>query len=136
MQATLMAAFENRTDLLEVEHLRAWLGRVAYRKCMDALRSSKRLGRLQRDLPEAGEQELLDLVDLFGANEEKQALEECLARLEPTLALALVMRFRDDLGWERIATTLEVAADAIRMRVRRVGIPSLRACLDAKEIKR
>lgn len=136
MQATLMAAFENRTDLLKVDHLRGWLGRVAYRKCIDALRTSNRMGRLQRDLPEAGEQELLDLVDLFGANEEKRAIEECLAGLEPTLALALVMRFRDDLSWERIAATLEVAADAIRMRVRRVGLPSLRTCLEAKEIKR
>lgn len=134
MQQTLMAAFKERAQLLEVAQLRGWLIRVATNKCFDVLRASRRATRLHADWPggDAADAELLG--DLIAA-QERQALEACLARLDPEVAAAVIMRFRDGRSWEEIAKVVDVAVDTIRMRVQRGALKSLRECLAAREVK-
>jgi RNA polymerase sigma-70 factor, ECF subfamily len=149
MQQTLMAAFRSRAKLLEVEQIRGWLVRVAIRKSLDALRSSKRGARLQREL--AGEEEAggvgglgglggagaedeASVLALLAGAEEKRAVEGCLAKLDPELAEAVLMRYRDGMSWEQIAEVLALPVDTIRMRVQRGALRSLRDCLATKEI--
>ena len=81
MQLTMMAAFKNHRQLLDVDQIRGWLIRTASRKCFDALRSSKRDDRLQRDLGTADIVERQDVLEQLGTTAERRALEECLAAL-------------------------------------------------------
>lgn len=127
MQQAMMAAFRSRDQLLEVDQIRGWLIRIAIRKSLDALRSSKRLDRLRRDLADR------DVADLLDATTEERALEECLATLDPEIAAAVLMRYRDGMSWAQIAEAVDMPQDTIRMRVQRGALKSLRECLAAKE---
>jgi RNA polymerase sigma-70 factor (ECF subfamily) len=135
MQKTMIAAFENRQKLLEVEQIRGWLIRIATRKCLDAIRSSKRVDRLERDLADAETRESENLLEQLGTTRDRRSLEECFATLEPDVAAAVLMRYRDGMSWAQIAKEMEVPEDTIRMRVQRGGLKRLRECLEAKEGK-
>jgi RNA polymerase sigma-70 factor, ECF subfamily len=136
MQQALMAAFKHRSQLLEVTQIRGWLISIATRKCLDALRSSKRADRLHDSLrdadADAGNSE--DLLKKLGTTEDGRAIEECLRALEPELAAAVLMRHHDDMSWEQISEAIGVPVDTIRMRVRR-ALPSLCKCLESKGVK-
>lgn len=141
MQQAMIAAFQNRTQLLEVEQIRGWIVCIAIRKGLDALRSTKRVTRLQRDLSGEGgtgggalAAEDAGVLELLASTEEKKALEGCLGQLEPELAVAVLMRYRDGMSWEQIAEVVELPVDTIRMRVQRGALKSLRECLAKKEI--
>lgn len=134
MQQAMVAAFKNRRQLLEVEQIRGWLIRIATRKSLDELRSSKRLDRLRHDLAGGEDREFADLLEQLGTTEARRALEECLATLDPEVATAVLMRHRDGMSWAEIAETVDMPLDTIRMRVQRGALKSLRDCLGAKEV--
>lgn len=134
MQQAMIAAFKNRSQLMEVDSIRGWLIRIATRKCLDEIRSSKRMGRLQRDLRDSDSREGEDLIAQLGTTQECRALEECLSGLDPDLCAFVLMRYRDAMSWEQIAEVVELPPDTIRMRVQRGALSSLRECLAAKEV--
>jgi len=134
MQQALMAVFKHRARLLEVDQIRGWLIQIASRKCLDALRSAKRSDRLQRDLVDADTPDEISLLEQLGTTQDRRALEECLAGLEPEIAAAVQMRYRDRMSWAQIAEAVGMPLDTIRMRVQRGGLKSLRACLATKEV--
>ncbi|HEX4419561.1 MAG TPA: RNA polymerase sigma factor [Kofleriaceae bacterium] len=136
MQQALMAAFKHHRKLLEVEQIRGWLIQIAVRKCFDALRSLKRNVRLQRDVMAGEAPEIASLLDALGTSQERRALEECLHALDPELATAVLMRYRDGMSWAQIADAVAMPLDTIRMRVTRGALESLRECLEAKEVVR
>jgi RNA polymerase sigma-70 factor (ECF subfamily) len=136
MQQAVMAAFKHHRKLLEVEQIRGWLIQIAVRKCLDALRSSKRNLRLQRDVTAGDAPEIASLLDDLGTTQERRALEECLQALDPQLATAVLMRYRDGMSWAQIADTVAMATDTIRMRVTRGALKTLRECIEAKEVVR
>ena len=133
MQQAMISAFRHRDQLLEVEQIRGWLIQIATRKCLDAMRSAKRGDRLQRDLIDADAPDEVSLLDQLGTTEDRRALEECLARLEPAVAAAFQMKYRDGMKWAQIAEAVGIPPDTIRMRVQR-AFKALRDCLAAKEV--
>ena len=142
MQQAIMAAFVSRAQLLEVAQIRGWLFCIAIRKCLDALRATKRVSRLQRDLAGGtgdtggfpGSEEESSILAMLASTQEKRALEGCLAQLDPELVVAVLMRYRDGMSWEQIAEVVAVPVDTIRMRVQRGALKSLKDCLAKKEI--
>jgi RNA polymerase sigma-70 factor (ECF subfamily) len=136
MQQTMMAAFKHHRELLQVKQIRGWLLQSAARKCFDALRSSKRNVRLQRDVMAGEGPEVASLLEELGTTQERRALEECLRALDPELATAVLMRYRDGMSWDQIADAVAMPLDTIRMRVTRGALKSLRECLEAKEVTR
>jgi len=134
MQQTMIAAFRSHSQLLEVEQIRGWLIRIATRKSLDALRSSKRIDRLERDLAHEDAPDVAGLLDQLGTTQDHRALEECLAKLDPEIAAAVLMRYRDGMSWAQIAAAVAIPLDTIRMRVQRGALKSLRECLAAKEV--
>jgi RNA polymerase sigma-70 factor (ECF subfamily) len=136
MQQAMIAAFKSRDALLEVEQIRGWLIRTAVHKCIDALRSGKRADRLHRDVGGAGADagEGGDVVEQLGTTEDRRALEDCLAALDPDVAAAVLMRYREGMSWDKIAEAVEMPLDTIRMRVQRGALKSLRECLASKGI--
>jgi RNA polymerase sigma-70 factor (ECF subfamily) len=133
MQQAMMAAFESRSRLLEVDQLRGWMIRIAVNKCRDALRSAKRKDRRERDVVAGEPTEAASLLELLGSTEERRALEECLAALDPELATTVWMRYRERMSWAQIAEAVAIPPDTIRMRVKR-ALESLRDCLASKEV--
>lgn len=133
MQQAMMAAFRNHRQLLEVEQIRGWLIRIATRKSLDALRSSKRIDRLERDLADEDAPDVAGLLEQLGTTQDRRALEECLSALDPEIAAAVLMRYHDGMSWAQIATAVGMPLDTIRMRVQRGALKSLRECLAAKE---
>lgn len=134
MQQAMMAAFGSRSRLLEVDQIRGWLIQIASRKSLDALRSSKRIDRLTRDLADSEAPDVADLLEQLGTTQDRRALEECLATLDPEIAAAVQMRYRDGMSWAQIAEAVAMPLDTIRMRVQRGALKSLRECLAAKEV--
>jgi RNA polymerase sigma-70 factor (ECF subfamily) len=134
MQQAMMAAFKSRSQLLEVDQLRGWVIKTAVRKCLDALRSAGRKDRLERDVVAGEPTEAASLLELLGSTTERRALEECLAALDPELATAVWMRYRDSMSWAQIAEAVAIPVDTIRMRVQRGALKLLRDCLASKEV--
>jgi RNA polymerase sigma-70 factor, ECF subfamily len=136
MQEALIAAFENRTKMMEVNSLRAWLITIAIRKAYDALRSARRSDRV-RDAVSATDldRDDRDVVDWLAASADQRALQDCLNRLEPDVHAAILLRYREERSWEEIAHLLGVPLDTIRMRVQRGGLKSLKLCLESKNVK-
>lgn len=137
MQQAMIAAFKSRGQLLEVDQIRGWLIRTAVRKCIDALRSSKRTDRLHRDRLHADHADTVDggdVLELLGTTQEHRALEACLAGLAPDVAAAVLLRYRDGMSWEQIAEAVAMPLDTIRMRVQRGALKNLRECLESKGI--
>lgn len=130
----MIAAFNDRRQLLAVDQIRGWLIRVATRKCLDALRSFKRIDRLHRDVAKGDTPDRSSVVDQLASTEQRRALEECLALLPPDIAAAVLMRYHNDMSWAQIAEAVDIPLDTIRMRVQRSALKSLRACLEAKEV--
>jgi RNA polymerase sigma-70 factor (ECF subfamily) len=133
-QQAMMAAFTHRRRLLAVDQIRGWLIQIANRKCLDALRSAKRGGRLQRDLVDHDEPDELSVLEQLGTTQDRRALEECLAALPRDIAAAVQMRYRDGMSWAQIAEAVGIPLDKIRMRVQRGALKRLRDCLAAKEV--
>jgi RNA polymerase sigma-70 factor, ECF subfamily len=135
MQEVLLSAFRHRSQMLEIVTLRAWLMKIATRKSLDALRSARRNGRLETAVA-TGEPPPIseDLLVVLAKRDDARAVERCLASLEPETCAALLLRYREGIGWDAIAETLGVPLDTIRMRVQRGGLKKLRECLAAKEV--
>jgi RNA polymerase sigma-70 factor (ECF subfamily) len=127
MQESLISAFRNREQMLGVASLRGWLIKIATRKSLDALRATRRTGRLHEamlraDDPVNGQ----DLAALLARDEGRRALE-------PETCAALLLRYREGVAWDEIAEAVGIPVDTIRMRVQRGALRSLRACLEAQE---
>jgi RNA polymerase sigma-70 factor (ECF subfamily) len=134
MQQAMIAAFKNRSRLLEVEQIRGWLIQIATHKSLDALRSAKRIDRLERDLAEGDAPDVDDLLEQLGTTQNRLALEQCLATLDPETAAAVQMRYLDGMSWAQVAAAVAMPLDTIRMRVQRGALKSLQECLAAKEV--
>jgi RNA polymerase sigma-70 factor (ECF subfamily) len=134
MQQAMIAAFESHRQLPEVRQIRGWLIQIANRKCFDALRSSKRADRLQRDGAGPEAMDGGDVIEQLDATAEHRALEGCLAALPPDVAAAVLMRHHEGMSWKQIAEAVAMAPDAIRMQVTRRAMKSLRECLESKGI--
>lgn len=134
MQESLISAFRNREMMLEVASLRGWLIKIATRKSLDALRATRRAGRLQEALLHADDPvNGQDLAALLAGDEGRRALEHCLSKLEPETCAALLLRYREGVAWDEIAEAVGIPVDTIRMRVQRGALRSLRSCLEAQE---
>ena len=134
MQQAMISAFKNRSQLMEVDSIRGWLIRIATHKCLDELRSSKRMGQLQHDLRNSDPTDGEDLLVQLGTTQDRRALDECLSGLDPVLRTVVLMRYRDAMSWEQIAKAVKLPLDTIRMRVQRGALSSLRECLASKEV--
>ncbi len=134
MQESLISAFRNREQMLGVASLRGWLIKIATRKSLDALRATRRTGRLHEALLHADDPvNGHDLAALLARDEGRRALEHCLGTLEPETCAALLLRYREGVAWDEISEAVGIPVDTIRMRVQRGALRSLRACLEAQE---
>lgn len=89
-----------------------WLYRIAYRHCLDLLRSRKRRAAEPLDsLPEIAEN--------AASLEDKAAVESVLSALPPDYRLVLTLREVQGLTYEEIARATGSSLDSVKARLRR-----------------
>lgn len=138
VQATMMKALRTRDGLDHVHNLPAWLMQVAHNAALDIWRGRKRhKGRIERMRQRGGADLVIDEVRADDEDSERDhaALRDCLGELEPDTRAALLRRHRDEAGWDEIAREVNLAAEAVRMRVKR-AMQRLRRCLERQEVAR
>jgi RNA polymerase sigma factor (sigma-70 family) len=116
--------------------LRAWLLGIAHHRCLDAIKSRKRLRSHVEDDEHAVEiaaDGSPDLVERVDQGRRVRALEGCLMRLSDEVRMTVLLRFHVGLSYEEIAEALDKRAGTLQQRVAR-ALPQLRECLQRKGI--
>ena len=115
---------------------RHWLLSIARHRCLDRLKLLRRLP----EFPGAPELEELEVPasgpgadDALAASEAARVLARCIEELPAPTRAAVVLRYHDQLSYERIEAEMGVSAGALRVRVLR-GLSSLRGCLERQGV--
>lgn len=134
MQDTFIKAYDERARLAAAGSIQGYILKMARNTALDAQRRTSRRARIGFGPPpdptaavtseRAGEPEPAELT----------ALTECLDELDSTTRTALDL-WREGVPWPDIATTVDLPADAIRMRVKR-ALATLRRCIEKKKVGR
>lgn len=114
--------------------LRTWLFGIARHRCLDAIKIEGRRGRRFPLEDEAGEDDASagpSVVDRIAAAEMADALEHCLDELAPATKSAVLLRFREGLGFDEMAVLADEKAGTLQARVAR-ALPVLRKCLERR----
>jgi RNA polymerase sigma-70 factor, ECF subfamily len=137
-QRVFLQAYEALPSFAGGSSLRTWLLGIAKYRSLDALRALRReASRFLLDevsLMEAveGTTDPPESADLARATDALRAcLEGCVSSDDRRL---LMMRYRDGLSYEEMATALGHKPDTLRARVARV-LPKLRRCLRRKGVE-
>ncbi|HRY29104.1 MAG TPA: RNA polymerase sigma factor [Elusimicrobiota bacterium] len=99
-----------------------WLYRVAYRHCLDLLRSRgrRRTDSLEVLLEERGEGAMPVAASSGGAAlENREVLEKILSSLPPEYRLILTLREAQGLSYEELAAATGTTLDSVKARLRR-----------------
>jgi RNA polymerase sigma factor (sigma-70 family) len=119
---------------------RTWLFGIATNRCLDELRRRRRAeartnaDRTEEATMEAAKPEQETSLAAFEGMDRSQliaALEECVAVLPLETRATVLLRFRTDLTYEKMAEHLGAQPDTLQMRVSR-AMPLLRKCLERK----
>jgi RNA polymerase sigma-70 factor (ECF subfamily) len=120
-QEAIAAALGRLGDLADPSAFGAWLGRIATRRAIDALRAERRRAE-DGELPEVA-------VEWTGAAGEAEDVRAAVARLAPDRRAVVVLRFWLQLTPSEIAGTLEVPVGTVNSRLAR-ALADLRAVLE------
>jgi RNA polymerase sigma-70 factor (ECF subfamily) len=134
-QQVFLEAFRGLASFRGQSSLWGWLCSIAYHRCMDEVRRSRRFG-LAEDV------ELLDRLGEHAVPElsadqitERRALERCLAKLSPDMRSQLLMRYFLGLSYLEIAEIVGDAEGTVQVRISRI-LPRLRRCLRGEGVSR
>jgi RNA polymerase sigma-70 factor (ECF subfamily) len=120
-QEAMAAALARLGDLDDPAAFGAWLGRIATRRAIDALRAERRRAE-DGALPDVP-------VEWAGAAGEAEDVRAAVARLAPDRRAVVVLRFWLQLTPSEIAETLEVPVGTVNSRLAR-ALADLRAVLE------
>jgi RNA polymerase sigma-70 factor (ECF subfamily) len=126
-QMVFVQAFRDLAAFAGRGSLRAWLYSIARHRCLDALKANRRWRRrflLRERPPEAVDPNPGAEAQLAGGAE-AQALSACLARLDPEVRIAVLLRYQDGLSYEEMAKICNARPATLQARVAR-ALPRLR----------
>lgn len=132
VQETFAKAFRKRRRLADADSLRAYLLQIAKNTARDVMRTAQRRRTIDRERPTVEDDAVTTPLPGVEAAE-SVALYDCLELLAPSTRQALFMHHQDATPWQDIATTVGLAIDTIRMRVKR-ALRELRECLEGKGV--
>lgn len=136
-QQVFLEAFQGIDKFERRSSLWSWLCGIAYHRCLDELRRSRRAGPL----------------DDFGGSDEHvrppdstitmdvdrvathRALEECLGKLSVPMRTQLLMRYFFGLSYVEIGEAVGVPHGTVQVRMSRI-LPRLRRCLRGEGVAR
>jgi RNA polymerase sigma-70 factor (ECF subfamily) len=129
VQESFLKLMANAERLEGRARLATWLYRVVYNACIDRLREQKRLVPVPDDADEAAVPMPSVLVDFRLSPEEmlrdaqtREALEEAIASLSPTLRAAFLLRDVEGLTTAEAADALSVSEANLKVRLHRARL--------------
>lgn len=130
LQQVFLEAFQNIERFESRGSLLGWLYGIAYHCCLAERKHARRRATLA-DVYESDEF-VQELVSMTGADPAKErALEDCLAKLEPSLRALVVMRFSFGLSYAELSEMTGTTPATVRVRISRVLL-RLRQCVRRK----
>jgi RNA polymerase sigma factor (sigma-70 family) len=136
LQTTFAQAFSDLRRYRGPAPLRQWLQGIARHRCLDMLKSLRRMKKhidnpettpdVESDAPSAEEQ-------LHFGSIGKQQLAHCLDQLDDEVRDAILLRFMEQLSYEEMAKVTGKRAATLQMRVAR-AMTGLRKCLEASGV--
>lgn len=127
LQTVFVQAFRDFAQWSGRSSLRTWLFAIARHRCLDALRTTRRLARRflgsdclddSRDPRPRPDERLVRRAEL-------EALERALKILKPKIRIAVLLRFHEGLSYAEMAEVCGEAAPTLQARVAR-ALPLLR----------
>lgn len=129
VQESFLKLMANAERIEGRARLATWLYRVVYNACIDRLREQKRLVPVPDDADEAAVPMPSVLVDFRLSPEEmlrdaqtREALEEAIASLSPTLRAAFLLRDVEGLTTAEAAEALSVTEANLKVRLHRARL--------------
>jgi RNA polymerase sigma-70 factor, ECF subfamily len=129
VQESFLKLMANAERIEGRARLATWLYRVVYNACIDRLREQKRLVPVPDDADEAAVPMPSVLVDFRLSPEEmlrdaqtREALEEAIASLSPTLRAAFLLRDVEGLSTAEAAEALSVSEANLKVRLHRARL--------------
>lgn len=129
VQESFLKLMSNAERIEGRARLATWLYRVVYNACIDRLREQKRLVPVPDDADEAAVPMPSVLVDFRLSPEEmlrdaqtREALEEAIASLSPTLRAAFLLRDVEGLTTAEAAEALSVSEANLKVRLHRARL--------------
>lgn len=128
LQTVYIQAFQGFKKFSGKSSFRTWLFAIARNRCLDYLKSKKRLDKRVAFVEELPEQTSGNLQS-YSDYREDRALSHCLEKFPAIVKSAVLLRFQSDHTYEEIAQLFEEKAGTVQARVVR-ALPLLRKCLE------
>ena len=135
-QQVFIEAYRDLDDFQGKSRESTWLIGIARHRCQDSTKSKdRRAKREQLDGKTVDDtvDDDPDMTSQLDGSRVGRFLDECLGELSSESRTAVLLRFRDDLSYEQMASTLQTKADTLRARVAR-ALPLVKRCLETKGV--
>jgi RNA polymerase sigma-70 factor (ECF subfamily) len=126
-QEAFVKAFQSLATFDLTKSFGAWIAKIAANLCIDHYRR-RRLALVSLDAPidtDRGERtrELADgrpaPDELLGAGESERRMDALVESLPPRYRMAVVLRYKEDLAYEEIASILDIPLGTVKARLHR-----------------
>lgn len=126
-QEAFVRAFQALPTFDVTKSFGAWIAKITANLCIDHFRR-RRLALVSLDAPieaERGDRarEVADAApiadDLLGRSEAERRLDSLLASLPPRYRVVVILRYKEDLAYEEIATVLGIPLGTVKARLHR-----------------
>lgn len=121
VQETFIKAFKKIDSIMELEKIGSWLSTIASRTAIDLIRKEKRAGTILVD-------DLLFTENSIAKNDVEQEIEHLwlkqeitheVLQLKPALRTAFLLKYKEDMKEEDIATHLQLPIGTVKSRLYR-----------------
>lgn len=131
-QQVFVEAYRDLPRFQQRSHLRTWLLGIARHRCLDAVKTGRRWqNRYKNDTPADVTDDTPPPADDIDQRRMIDALQHCLGELAPSSRSAVLLRFRESLSYEEMASLSTEKAGTLQQRVAR-SMPVLRKCVERR----
>lgn len=121
-----LLTFQNRS------HPRTWLFGIARHRCLDAAKTGRRWqNRYKNESPDDTPDDTPPPAENIDQRRMVEALRHCLGALTPNSRSAVLLRFREGLSYEEMASLSTEKPGTLQQRVAR-SMPVLRKCVERR----
>jgi RNA polymerase sigma factor (sigma-70 family) len=131
-QQVFVEAYRDLPTFQHRSHLRTWLFGIARHRCLDAAKTGRRWqNRYKNETPGDLTDDTPPPADNIDQRRMVDALRHCLGELAPNSRSAVLLRFREGLSYEEMASMASEKPGTLQQRVAR-SMPVLRRCVERR----
>ena len=128
LQVVFVQAFQALEKFDRKSTYRTWLYSIARHRCLDTLKSKRRLEARVDFVSEPPDTEV-DSATEESDSLEQRILHECLGKLDQETRTAILLRFQASYSYAELAQIIHQKAGTLQARVTR-ALPRLRRCIE------